>query len=643
MKIWIKELFLYSYGDEIRSLSFFADRMNIITGQSKTGKSALIHIVNYCLGSSECHVPEGIIREKVSWYGIILEHSSKEQVFIARQNPEPGKATSSSIFISPGKSLTAPKKIDLKKNIDLSALGDFLTRFVGIEENLHVPDQFHTRPPLAANFSHARIYCFQEQSLIDNKNQLFFNQSDSFVAQAIRDTLPYFLGAVSKNELLKQSELSEVRREIKLIERQLEANVNFERAAENRAASLLAEARQVGLVSFDLRPTTLDVTMSALRRALSVRAGADSDNAGEGELNELLIQRENLRNTFIEIRDRLEEVKSFGSNKDQYELELAEQEARLRAITIIPEIHEDETLCPVCMSSVNSGKQKLEDLRTELAEVSGRISLLREQNPRLQHYISELTNQLTDITAKMQENQAQVNAVIQQNEILKAQRELAVNRSRVQGRISVFLETLSRDDVDDRETRLKLLQQRANELDAELTGENFDDRLRNVEYILAEYMTEYARELKLEHSDGQTRLDLRRLTVVADTKKHGSIRLDNMGAGDNWVGCHVLAHMALHRLFRERDRPVPAFLILDQPSKAHYPPDKELVDSSILDDDREAVRRLFHFIYSRTKESSFQTIVIDHADEAVKWFQDSIIERWRGGVKLVPETWPDRA
>ena len=45
------------------------------------------------------------------------------------------------------------------------------------------------RAPLAANFSHSRIDRFQEQSLIDNKNQLFFNQSDLFVAQAIRDTL----------------------------------------------------------------------------------------------------------------------------------------------------------------------------------------------------------------------------------------------------------------------------------------------------------------------------------------------------------------------------------------------------------------------------------------------------------------------
>jgi hypothetical protein len=153
-------------------------------------------------------------------------------------------------------------------------------------------------------------------------------------------------------------------------------------------------------------------------------------------------------------------------------------------------------------------------------------------------------------------------------------------------------------------------------------------------------MTEYARELQLEHSSGRTWLDLRRLTVVADTR-HGSIRLENMGSGDNWVGCHVLTHMALHRMFREKERPVPAFLILDQPSKAHYPPsENQLLESAVKDDDRTAVIRLFKFIYDRTKEGGgFQTIVIDHADESESWFQQSVLERWRGGLKLVPDDW----
>ena len=154
-------------------------------------------------------------------------------------------------------------------------------------------------------------------------------------------------------------------------------------------------------------------------------------------------------------------------------------------------------------------------------------------------------------------------------------------------------------------------------------------------------MTEYARELKLEHSEGQTRLDTRQLTVVSETR-YGSIPLEDMGSGDNWVSCHVISHMALHNWFRAKNRPVPAFVIFDQPSKAHYSPDLDDL-SGVDDDDRQSVVRLFRFMYEKSEmDRPFQTIVLDHADEKEDWFQDSVIERWREGEKLVPDHWPSR-
>ncbi len=329
----------------------------------------------------------------------------------------------------------------------------------------------------------------------------------------------------------------------------------------------------------------------------------------------------------------------FGSSRDEYEIELSEQSARLKAIDLIPEQQGDTTTCPLCASTVPSSASKLQQLRTELVQISGHIAAIRDKNPRLQAYISELTAQVTDAAGRIGENQAQINAVVQQNEVFRLQQENAVRRSRVQGRISAFLENASQEEQTDIRTRLALIQRRIDQLTADLSGENYEDRLRNAEFVLSEFMTQYAKELQLEHADGRTRLDLRRLTVVADTR-FGSIRLENMGSGDNWVGCHVLTHMALHRLFRERDRPVPAFLILDQPSKAHYPPSEEQVaDREIKDDDRIAVLRLFKFMWQCATDIGIQVIAIDHADESEAWFQEAIVERWRGGSKLVPDDW----
>jgi hypothetical protein len=639
VKVSLQTLALYSHTGLVRRIDFHKDRMNIITGESKTGKSAIIHMIDYCLGSDECHIPEGVIRRKVFWYAVILDRDG-EQLLLARQNPERGRATSSNIHFSSGRGISLPSLSELTKNLEIEGTKQLLTRYVGIDENLHVPGDDFTRPPLAANFSHSRIYCYQDQSLIDNKNQLFFNQSDSFVAQAIRDTLPYFLGAVSKSELSKQYELAQLRREGKLIERQIESFVSWQRSAEQRGGALLAEARQVGLVRSDVRQTTVERTFELLREAALMGSAVFETPDRDSELNELLTERDNLRASYVDLKGRLEEVKVYGSNRDSYEEELVQQGERIKAVHLIPEFHADTAACPLCLSLVSTPTEKLARLREELSEISGRITDIRTKNPRLQAFVREIDSQLEDVANRIRDNQSQINAVIQQSDIFRVQQETAVARSRVQGRISAFLESDSKADREDLSVRLALINSRIAELESELSGENFEDRLRNAEFVLSEYMTEYAKELQLEHSDGRTRLDLRRLTVVADTK-HGSIRLENMGSGDNWVGCHVLTHMALHRLFRERDRPVPAFLVLDQPSKAHYPPSEELMEAEIPDDDRAAVRRLFKFLYDRTKGAGFQTVIIDHADESEAWFQDSVIQRWRGGEKLVPDVWPE--
>lgn len=120
--------------------------------------------------------------------------------------------------------------------------------------------------------------------------------------------------------------------------------------------------------------------------------------------------------------------------------------------------------------------------------------------------------------------------------------------------------------------------------------------------------------------------------------------MDRMGSGENWVGYHLIGHLALHEWFTTRGRPVPRFLFLDQPSQVYFPPEKD-IDGSIAtleEDDRRAVSRMFRFVLDVVEQLSpgFQVVITEHADINEDWYQGAIIERWRGGAKLVPEEWP---
>lgn len=93
MTFQIRSISIYSHGGERLDVKFKLGALNIVTGAPKTGKSALLDIVDYCWGRDECTVPEGEIRKGVSWFAVHFDKSG-EGILIARKNPGPaGRAS----------------------------------------------------------------------------------------------------------------------------------------------------------------------------------------------------------------------------------------------------------------------------------------------------------------------------------------------------------------------------------------------------------------------------------------------------------------------------------------------------------------------------------------------------------------------
>ena len=72
MNLTIKEIIVFKKDGEKRSVPF-KDGLNIITGDSKTGKSALIEIVDYCLFSSRSSIPIGTITKFADLYVVVFK------------------------------------------------------------------------------------------------------------------------------------------------------------------------------------------------------------------------------------------------------------------------------------------------------------------------------------------------------------------------------------------------------------------------------------------------------------------------------------------------------------------------------------------------------------------------------------------
>lgn len=70
--LWPKKI-QYSY----KTIDFSCDKVNVITGASRTGKSAIIPIMDYCLGDGGCQIPVNTIRDACLWFGVIVKLKEK--------------------------------------------------------------------------------------------------------------------------------------------------------------------------------------------------------------------------------------------------------------------------------------------------------------------------------------------------------------------------------------------------------------------------------------------------------------------------------------------------------------------------------------------------------------------------------------
>jgi hypothetical protein len=644
MSLQIEKLLLYSRAGELRELPFRRGQLNIITGASRTGKSAILDIVDYCLGSRECNVAAGVIRDTVSWFAVLFSDDASD-IFVARRAPRQGFRSSTDIYIEVGSDLEPVPFARLAQNTTPDAARSLMSRKLGIADTELRPPIGQTRRPLAATVRHAVHFCFQGQNEISNRIYLFHGQADRDVAQSIKDTFPYFLGAMSEDRVQLQSQLDSAQREVQRIERLIGVMEKDGQTGDDLAKNLAAEAMLSGLLPDMPLSDDLGELRTQLRDGITPNRLADlQGEVGSSEvLSNLRSERQQLRQELEHVRDQIRDAQLFFRQQQGFSGEVAEHRARLSSIDLFMQPTEELHRCPLCESELLAPLPTLQQLERSTMDLQRQLSAVEAETPRVREYLEELVSNEERLVQALRSNQQRQTNLNRENDRILAQYDNALAQSRVVGRISQYLESIPDDQrkatlYADLENARAL----AEALEQELDFAAVDNEVSSIVNIVSSYLTEYADALSLEHTGSPVRLDISRLTVTADTE-NGPVMLRQMGSGENWVGYHVTTHLALHRWFRLRSRPVPGFLILDQPSQAHYPPEKDpdIALAELTDEDTAAVRTLFRLLYDVVSQiaPNLQLIVMDHARIEEPWFLESIVENWRDGNALIPTEW----
>ncbi len=637
----IESLIFYNSKGEKRILPFKTGKVNIITGESKTGKTAIIDIINYCLGSNECNISQGIIRDVVEWFAIRLQFPS-EQVFIARQNPNKlGVASTQSIFYSNADTVEIPELAELLNNSDTNTLKEFLTKKLSIAEFINKPTS-GTRDDLAVNFKHSRLYSFQPQDLIAQRNFLFYNQTDNFVAQSIKDTLPYFLGAIREDAIRIEQELAGKKRELNKLIKELKEYERLKDDGQRKIYELVEEAKQLNLLPTQKLVENPTQALEALTEVLNW--GSEEEVEGENEnLKKLIDEKNEFTKRLGILNDDLKAVTSFVKDTSDYSGEATQQKARLESVKLFAETDAGLHSCPLCTQDLKSEIPSISAINKSLEDLSKNLQTTIAERPKLNQYVEKLNIERDTLKKEIEIRQNGVKAIYLEQEAASKQKDQNLRRGKVIGKTTLFLESYKAvEDGAALKKNIQLLEGQISELEEKVGAEEKENRLNSILNQINIQMSSWVKGLDLEHQDAPIRFDIKKLTIYADTPTK-SIQLSQMGSGANWVAYHLLIHFAIHKHFIQANRPVPRFLILDQPSQVYYPPemDFEQTGEIAISSDEQAVKQMFEFILKVTEELSpnFQVIITDHAKLKDDVFKDAICEEWRNGLKLIPESW----
>jgi Protein of unknown function (DUF3732) len=643
----IKSIHIYGFDGERRDLRFKVEGLNVITGRSSTGKSALSEIVEYCMGRSSFSVPEGVIRDKVAWFAVIYQFG-REKVLVAKPTPPEGGASCRTAMLRRGTELQAPSFGELAVNSDDDAVVNLLSRLLGIPENRTDVALEHSRASYDANIKHTVYYLFQKQGLVANKDQLLYRQNEQFQPQAIRDTLPILFGVSSQDRYELESKLYLAQREFRLSTKLLEqARYDIDTSRE-KSIGLYSEAKAVGVIGDIGLGTNADRISEALRSALFWKPERTLEDDGNrlSRLEEDLVQ---LRKDRREAQARVDAASQFSKRAGGYESEAGEQLDRLASIKALPKRPDSgEWQWPFSEKNLALESPVATVLLNELTSLAAELRVATGQRPKLDAYVADLNEKARGIADAIKEKEAELSAAIAANEVIAQMGSRNNAAARVVGRISLFLETLApNEQLAALEAEHRRLRLKVEDLETRLGADDSNERLKSILNIISTQVSRYIQKFEAEFGAYPARFDLANITIVFDRPER-PVPMSRTGGGENHLAYHLSALLALHLFAVENDLPIPRFLLIDQPTQVYFPSEQvyKEADGSVqkteADADLKAVRRLFELLLKFTQEDApgFQLIVTEHANLREKWFQDALVEPpWTKPPALVPEDW----
>lgn len=638
----------------------FAPGVNVITGRSSTGKSALIEVFDYCFGSKEYTVPVGIITRNARIFFTVFEMNGTVLV-LGRQPKTAAAYLIEEYQVNRFESIDWLTEEYFTKS-DRYSLQDYLIKLKGFfgVDIVDVDEDSDAKTwrgkklgaPSARSFT---SFMLQHQNLVANKHAIFYRFDQKEKREQVIEHLKIFLGFVDQPYFLLKQRLSELDVKRRQLLREIPRKADQQESLRTRLGDAKFELEAVGgkLISLDI-----EAAISSPKSTLALFRTQELGFKGDSEIPVKKLHEEQQRR--LEIIGRLRGLQVELADVESA-IAFSERYASGYAEAVIPtEAQLHQSNCPFCHApsiSLEAEANQLTDaihwLNGELRRSSYRAASRQSEKVKLKADLVKVRAELTSANQRI----ARVRQQVTDPDKANSQLQHAMRaRVRLENVLDDCVQMLSQGKEDE---LVKINEEIGNINRTLKQSYDVDVKMAAAERRIEAFMRELCTRFDFEATYGEInlRFSLDSFELWHEEKSGEKVFLRSMGSGANWLSCHVVLFLSLHAYFCElnNDCLIPPVLFLDQPSQVYFPSildgDSEFdaralakKDSSrgkrAVDADLKAVTDLFDNLVRYCKETERDTgicpqiIVTDHADNLKLvgdvTFDSLVRRRWRG-------------
>ncbi|WP_037588028.1 DUF3732 domain-containing protein [Stenoxybacter acetivorans] len=657
----ISKIFFIGVEGAFREISLDAGKVNIITGASGTGKSAIIKAIDYCLGSSKCELPIYVCRHclavGVKWV------CQDNEVVVCRLIPIPPKVHCECMYITTGRKLKIPQNIDqFEGQTTLSAAKHILERAFGIgdiERDTPLGKESLVRPTIR----HITPYIFVTKDIIDNEKVLLHGLDDPYESRAIVATMPYFLGINTEKSAIAEQQLKKLKKELEVELTREEARRSKDSLFRQRARILLTEANEIGLADAileDADELTLLESLKAIAKKENIIAQYPDDNV-LGELHE---RRSLTLSKLNQAKRKYKALQIATRESEGYQKTVDRQLNKLKIAEHL-NLGEIPERCPVCNTATSIAKDAALSLQQTIEIIRSESSSVTHITPYLNEQLLSLDDSIQTLSKELREIDAGITSLLNRIEEGKQLKSLSEMQAYLKGKVGFFLDTVDDQLLTPAKDLSKLYAEIA-ELEGQIDADsNKRLRLDRAESYISQFASESFKQLPTEQpcQNADLRFSIRtpKVTLMEPGADGAILPMTAIGSDQNYLALHISLSFGLQRYFEQERLPVPGLLVLDQISRPYFPNlkndytggidensnNKDVVQIGAEDEDFQAMRRHIKFLFNEIENrEGLQVILLEHA----YFFDDpryveATKEHWtrESGKTLIPTDWKRRS